>query len=168
MLYRTAMPSPLGELTLYGSETAITAVTMPIWRYQPPENSTECPDLPVFRTAKAWLENYFTGAVLPNIPPLSPVGTPFQLQVWDLLRSIPYGSTVTYGEIARTLAKITGKPTSPRAVGSAVGRNPIAILIPCHRVLGANGTLTGFGGGLDAKRFLLELEGIPYQNETST
>lgn len=163
MLYRTAMPSPLGELTLYSDGNAITAVTMPIWRYQPPENSVESHDLPVFCTAKAWLENYFTAIDSSEIPEFSPAGTPFQLQIWQLLRNIPRGSAVTYGEIARMLEKTTGQRTSPRAVGHAVGRNPVAILIPCHRVLGSGGTLTGFGGGLAAKRFLLDLEGISYR-----
>ena len=164
MLYRTLLPSPVGELTLYSDGTSITAITMPVWRNQPQENSTEFSALPVFQAAKSWLENYFTGIVFKDIPPLSPTGTPFQLQIWQILQSIPLGSSVTYGEIAHRLEELTGQRTSPRAVGNAVGRNPSASLVPCHRVLGADHRLTGFGGGLDAKRFLLDLEGIPYRS----
>ena len=164
MLYRTSLSSPVGVLTLYSDGTSITAITMLVWRHQPQETGMESPDLPVFQTAKRWLENYFTGIVPEEFPPLFPAGTPFQKQIWQILQSIPQGSAVTYGEIARRLEELTGKRTSPRAVGNAVGRNPIAILIPCHRVLGADHRLTGFGGGLEAKRFLLELEGIPYRD----
>lgn len=162
MIYRTTFPSPAGLLTLYSDGTAITAITMPVWRYQPPPGSMESDDLPVFQQAKEWLENYFTGAASQDYPPISVDGTPFQQQVWRILRDIPRGSTLTYGDIARKLEKIADKRTSPRAVGNAVGRNPVAIMIPCHRVLGAGGSLTGFGGGLEAKRFLLDLERIPY------
>lgn len=157
MMYTTFFDSPPGRLTLYSDGTAITAVTMPLWRCKPTETGTETPDLPVFRQAKAWLEKYFTGVDPGELPPLSPAGTPYQLRVWQALEEIPYGSTVTYGELARKLAE-NGHPTSPRAVGGAVGRNPIAIFIPCHRVIGKDGSLTGFGGGMDAKRFLLQLE----------
>lgn len=162
-MYHTFMDSPLGRLTLFSDGQAITAITMPVWRYIPPSGSQENPELSVFRLANRCLGNYFTGADMIDIPPFYPAGTPFQQQVWTLLTEIPRGTAVTYGDIARKLEKINGSPTSPRAVGGAVGRNPIAILIPCHRVLGAGGRITGFGGGLDAKRFLLELEGIPYQ-----
>ena len=163
MMYRTTFSSPAGLLTLYSDGAAITAITMPVWRYQPAPGSTESDDLPVFQQAKSWLENYFTDATPQQLPPLSPAGTPFQQQVWQILREIPHGSTLTYGDVARKLEESTGHRTSPRAVGNAVGRNPVAIMIPCHRVLGAGGSLTGFGGGLDTKRFLLELEGIPYR-----
>ena len=164
MMYYTTFHSPAGLLTLYSDGTAITAITMPVWRYQPNPGSMESDDLPVFQQAKAWLENYYTGSVPQNCPPISAVGTPFQQQVWKILQEIPRSSTLTYGDIARKLEEATGRRTSPRAVGSAVGRNPVAIMIPCHRVLGAGGSLTGFGGGLDAKRFLLDLEGIPYHS----
>ena len=163
-MYHTFMDSPLGLLTLFSDGQAITAITMPVWRYVPPPGSRENLELPVFHSAKRCLENYFTDTDMLELPPLSPVGTPFQQQVWQILSEIPRGTAVTYGDIARKLEKINGSPASPRAVGGAVGRNPIAILIPCHRVLGAGGRITGFGGGLDAKRFLLELEGIPYRD----
>ncbi len=164
MLYRTTFLSPLGSLTLYSVGTAITAITMPVWRHQPATEIIVSDDLPVFRQAKQWLENYFTGSVLTELPPVRTAGTAFQQQVWRILQEIPRGSTLSYGEVARKLEERTGRRTSPRAVGNAVGQNPVAIMIPCHRVLGAGGSLTGFGGGLEAKRFLLELEGISYHN----
>lgn len=162
-MYHTFMDSPLGRLTLFGDGQAITAITMPLWRYVPPSGSEEKADLPIFLQGKMCLENYFTGSDITEFPALSPIGTPFQQQVWQMLREIPRGAFVTYGDIAQRLEEILGRPVSPRAVGGAVGRNPIAIFIPCHRVLGAGARLTGFGGGLDAKRFLLDLEGIPYR-----
>ena len=160
MICTTTFDSPLGQLTLHSDGMAITAVIPPVWRCRPPENGVEMPELPVFQQAKAWLEKYFTGADIPELPPLSPAATPYQRQVWQLLTEIPHGTTRSYGDLARKLEEINGKRTSPRAAGGAVGRNPIAILIPCHRVIGADGSLTGFGGGMDAKRFLLRLEGI--------
>lgn len=109
------------------------------------------------------LDRYFAGEPLDftELDCLSPQGTPFQQAVWQKLREIPYGQTTSYGEIATQL----GKPNAVRAVGGAVGRNPISILIPCHRVLGKNQALTGFGGGLPNKRFLLNLEGIHYKDQ---
>ena len=162
-MYRATVPSPLGLLTLYSDGTAITAITMPVWRYQPPSGSIVSDDLPVFQKAKEWLEKYFTGVAPDAYPPIHTFGTPFQQQVWHILQEIPPGTALTYGEIARKLEETTGRRTSPRAIGNAVGRNPVAIMIPCHRVLGADGRPTGFGGGLEAKRFLLELEGISYR-----
>lgn len=108
------------------------------------------------------LDRYFAGEKLAfqHLDFLAPQGSAFQQSVWEILRKIPYGETISYGEIA----KLLGKPNAMRAVGNAVGRNPISILIPCHRVLGKNQALTGFGGGLPNKRFLLELEGIAYKN----
>ena len=117
-------------------------------------------DLNVFAEAETWLNMYFTGRNPEAFPPLRPEGTPFQKKVWAILRTIPYGSTVTYGAIASRLAGQTGTGRmSAQAVGRAVGRNPISILIPCHRVVGAHGGLTGYAGGLDRKRALLSLEG---------
>jgi methylated-DNA-[protein]-cysteine S-methyltransferase len=101
-----------------------------------------------------WLDAYFDGVDAPFGMPLAPQGTPFQHAVWEALRSIPYGATATYAEIARRI----GRPTAMRAVGAANGRNPIAIVVPCHRVIGADGTLTGYAGGLERKRVLLALE----------
>ncbi|WP_345719197.1 methylated-DNA--[protein]-cysteine S-methyltransferase [Actinomyces procaprae] len=119
------------------------------------------PDEPAaLAAARAWLECYFAGEDPGPIPALAPTGTDFQRRVWDRLRTIPRGQTTTYGRIAADLAAATGRPTSARAVGSAVGRNPISILVPCHRVLGADGSLTGYAGGPDRKAALLRLEGI--------
>ena len=128
-----------------------------------PDGLAEKKDLPVFKSAYLWLEKYF----LRKNPPISGVpikplgGTQFQKIVWKILLEIPYGSTTTYGEIAKEAAGRLGKPNmSAQAVGQAVGQNPISIIIPCHRVIGANGNLTGYRGGIDAKIKLLEIEGI--------
>ena len=110
-------------------------------------------DLPVFRETETWLAAYFAGEDPGFLPKLRPRGTAFQMRVWDLLLTVPFGKTVTYGELAARLGE-----GSPRAVGGAVGRNPISLLIPCHRVLGAGGCLTGYAGGLERKVFLLALE----------
>jgi methylated-DNA-[protein]-cysteine S-methyltransferase len=119
----------------------------------------EQPHLPVFCQTENWLDDYFAGKMPPTLPPLAPVGTDFRKSVWKLLLEIPYGQTTTYGALAQTL-KERGFSTSARAVGGAVGHNPISILIPCHRVLGANGSLTGYAGGVAVKHRLLELEGV--------
>jgi methylated-DNA-[protein]-cysteine S-methyltransferase len=111
---------------------------------------------------RSWLKGYFSGMNSELDLPLAPRGTPFQQAVWKILLRIPRGATITYGEIARKVAEEMGRPhMSAQAVGGAVGRNPIAILIPCHRVVGADGSLTGYAGGLEKKRALLRLEGIP-------
>lgn len=107
-----------------------------------------------------WLDAYFAGSVPGALPPLRLEGTGFQKAVWALLMDIPYGQTTTYGTIAKQLEKQLSKRMSAQAVGGAVGRNPIAILVPCHRVLGANGSLTGYAGGLDKKQALLAIEGL--------
>jgi methylated-DNA-[protein]-cysteine S-methyltransferase len=114
---------------------------------------------PTLEAAAAWLDAYFSGANPGEPPALAPVGTPFQQAVWDELLTIPYGSTTTYGEVARRLSARTGRTESPRAVGSAVGRNPILVMVPCHRVVGASGSLTGYAAGIDRKGRLLRLEG---------
>ncbi len=118
-------------------------------------------DLLVFRKAKEWLDRYFAGG-RPGIGelPLKPNGTAFRHRVWGKLREIPYGTTVTYGDIARHLEREGGKRVSAQAVGGAVGRNPLCVIVPCHRVMGAGGNLTGFGGGIDTKLKLLELEHV--------
>ena len=120
-------------------------------------------EISVFKSANLWLKKYFSGENPPvlNVPIKPLEGTPFQKIVWKILLEIPYGSTITYGEIAREAARRIGKlKMSAQAVGQAVGQNPISIIIPCHRVIGANGNLTGYRGGIDVKIKLLEIEGI--------
>ena len=124
------------------------------------------------RQTAQWLGAYFSGSTLPALPPLAPQGSTFRQAVWKHLLKIPYGQVTTYGTLARTL-RDQGIPAAPQAVGGAVGHNPISILIPCHRVVGADGSLTGYAGGVDKKRFLLELEGadmiwlsIPHRDTT--
>jgi methylated-DNA-[protein]-cysteine S-methyltransferase len=133
-----------------------------------PQNTggIERPDHPVFRALRNWLKKYFSGHNPGDAPfPLAPQGTAFQRQVWDLLRKIPYGALITYGEIAAGLAKERRLASmSAQAVGGAVGHNPISIVIPCHRVVGKDGSLTGYAGGLDKKRALLDLEARPAGN----
>ena len=117
---------------------------------------------PIIKQVKLWLEEYFNGKK-PNLEnlPIKLIGSEFKMLVWSVLKTIPYGKTITYGEIAKTLAKKTNKEKiSARAVGNAVGHNPISIIIPCHRVIGANGKITGYAGGIDKKIALLKLEGI--------
>ena len=114
----------------------------------------------VMAEAIRWLDIYFSGATPDFTPSLHFSGTPFQMEVWNILQTIPYGETMTYGEIASILAKQQGfLSMSAQAVGNAVGRNPVSIIVPCHRVIGANGNLTGYAGGIDKKRALLTLEG---------
>lgn len=152
-------PSPLGSLTLAGTEEALTGLWMAGQRhFGSTLTGAEIlrKDLPLFREAAGWLDAYFSGRhPSPTHLPLDPQGSEFRRRVWEVLRVIPYGSAMTYGEIARVL-----DIPSAQAVGNAVGHNPISILIPCHRVLGAGGRLTGYAGGLERKRFLLALEGM--------
>ena len=166
-MFVTTLSSPLGRLTLASDGAALTGLWLEGQKHFPaiPEDAENVPSLPVFLEAKAWLYAYFAASPLPALPPLAPKGTPFQQAVWALLQEIPYGKTVTYGAATTygAIAEILrqkGVSASARAVGGAVGRNPISILIPCHRVIGADGSLTGYAGGEPAKRALLKLEGI--------
>ncbi len=156
--------SPLGLLTLCSDGTHLTALN--IRTQQTPALSQEEPPLPLFQDVLRWLKTYFSGGIPTALPPLLPSGTPFQQIVWKLLLKIPYGELVSYGAVAKQVAAALGKPRmSAQAVGGAVGRNPIPILIPCHRVIGSNGSLTGYTGGLAIKRALLRLEGVPVVND---
>jgi methylated-DNA-[protein]-cysteine S-methyltransferase len=153
-MHHTVVDSPLGPLTLVAAGDALTGVYMDRQRYRPaPETFGERDDSP-FAEAARQLEEYFAGKRTRFDLSLAPVGTPFQRQVWEALQAIPYGQTVSYGQLADRL----GRPTAARAVGLANGHNPISIIVPCHRVVGANGDLTGYGGGLDRKRRLLDFE----------
>ena len=127
------------------------------------EAAVERDDLPVFRQAAAWLDAYFAKQPLPDLPPLAPRGSDFRQAVWRLLLEIPYGQVTTYGALAQIL-RDRGISAAAQAVGGAVGHNPISILIPCHRVVGADGSLTGYAGGVEKKRFLLALEGVDMTN----
>jgi methylated-DNA-[protein]-cysteine S-methyltransferase len=146
----TIIDSPIGPLRLDADGGGMTSVWMGA------EGSAEDkPEDPVLRRARDQLEAYFAGDLTEFDLPLAPVGTAFQHAVWDLLLKIPFGTTTSYGALAHKL----GKPGAMRAVGLANGRNPLAIIVPCHRVIGADGSLTGYGGGLERKRWLLEHEG---------
>lgn len=150
-------PSPVGELTLVASDTGLAAI---LWENDDPARvrlapQFENPDHPVLRETARQLGQYFAGERWSFDLPLDFHGTDFQKDVWQALLAIPFGETRSYAEIARAV----GRPTAFRAVGAANGRNPISIVAPCHRVIGTNGTLTGFAGGIEAKRHLLALEG---------
>lgn len=148
--------SPVGRLLLTSDEENLTGLWM---TREAPEAGSAEGGCAVLDKARRWLDAYFRGEDRQPDFPLAPKGTEFQKQVWDILLTIPYGGTRTYGDIAREMAARLGKETmSAQAVGQAVGRNPISILIPCHRVVGAKGKLTGYAGGLDKKVWLLRHE----------
>ena len=160
MHYITKYISPLGEITVASDGENIVGLWLEGQKYFAATLGGELREekLPIFERARAWLDIYFSGSE-PNFAlPLAPKGSEFRRAVWEELMHIPYGETVSYGEIARKLEFHVGRKTSARAVGGAVGRNPISIMIPCHRVVGANGSLTGYAGGVDKKIKLLELE----------
>lgn len=162
MTYLTKLASPMGPLSLASDGDSILGLWLEGQKYFAAglESETEeRPDLPVFLQASAWLDAYFEKRNLPPLPPLAPKGSAFRQKVWKLLLEIPLGETATYGGLTEKL-KASGIPASPQAVGGAVGHNPISIIIPCHRVVGADGSLTGYAGGVKKKRFLLELEGV--------
>ena len=159
MIYTAHYTSPLGGITLTSDGMALTGLYFDGEPGCPPYDAAHKKNLPVFGEVMRWLVLYFAGKEPDFMPVLNPTGTAFQQAVWDILRTIPYGGTTTYGAIAKRLEKVTGKRMSAQAVGGAVGRNPISILIPCHRVIGADGSLTGYAGGLDKKAYLLGLEG---------
>lgn len=167
MEYYAQVSSPLGMLTLRSSGQAVTG----LWIGEPgsdiPPSSYQkgSGEIPVLQALTEWLRIYFRGEN-PSFSILcEPEGTDFQQRVWHQIQRVPYGQMMTYGEIARILNREKPEhPTSPRAVGQAVGRNPIPIVIPCHRIIGAGSRLTGYAGGLDKKIRLLRLEGIPAQH----
>lgn len=163
MQYTAVYQSPLGPITLAADGQALTGLWFEGQRYDRRglDQAGEEKGLPVLRQAKAWLDIYFSGVAPDFTPPLRFTGTAFQNQVWTILAAIPYGQTRTYGDIARELAHCQGLARmSAQAVGGAVGRNRISIIVPCHRVVGADGSLTGYAGGLRKKAELLRLEGI--------
>ncbi len=144
MHYTQTISSPLGNILLSADEVGLTGLWFDVER-----------ETPILMDTKRWLDVYFTGREPDFTPPLHPAGSPFRQAVWQLLLEIPYGQTTTYGALAKRLG---GVRMSAQAVGGAVGHNPISIIVPCHRVVGANGSLTGYAGGLDRKIRLLEIE----------
>ena len=154
MRYQTKIDSPIGTLTLVADDDALTEVRFPNATQDDDIDMVDVADHPVLRQAADELWEYFGGTRIDFDVPLDPRGTAFQLAAWSALRTIPYGETVSYGEQAKRL----GDPGKARAVGAANGRNPLPIIVPCHRVVGANGHLTGFGGGIETKAWLLDHE----------
>lgn len=155
--------SPLGELLLAADEVGLTGLWFEGQKFFANQLGKNCveEENETLRLAKAWLDDYFAGKEPKQMIPLHPVGTEFQMQVWKILCNIPYGKTITYGEIAREIAERRGiRRMSAQAVGGAVGHNKIGIIIPCHRVIGQDGSLTGYAGGLDKKVALLKIEGV--------
>lgn len=168
MEYLTQFESPLGNLYITADEVGLTGVAfeqdkgnrLPVDL----NNLKYSDNQPVLMDAKLWLSLYFFGSVPDFLPDFSLKGTDFCKQVWKIVEKIPYGSSMTYGEIANLVAKQRGTKASPQAVGNAVAKNPIAIIIPCHRVLAAGFGIGGYSAGLTRKRYLLELEHIEYRN----
>src|SRR5713101_4487980 len=160
MPFFTRFPSPVGELILTASDSALTGVYFPTSRHGPPPTAKagwledDGKGL-ILSRARQQLAEYFARARMTFDLPLAAAGSEFEHRVWDALVTIPFGATTSYGEIARRL----GDARNARAVGAANAKNPIPIVVPCHRVIGANGDLTGFGGGIERKRWLLEHEG---------
>lgn len=163
MQYTAKYQSPLGEMLMAADAVGLTGLWFAGGKFYAagldPEH--EEGNLPVFESVKKWLDLYFSGKEPDFMPPIHLIGSPFRLDVWKLLMQIPYGQTVTYGELAKAIAKKRGiSRMSAQAIGGAVGHNEISIIVPCHRVVGADGSLTGYAGGMDKKERLLTLEGV--------
>ena len=161
MKYVNHYESPLGRILLAADDAGLTGLWFEGQKYYArtldPDNIVL--DLPVFQESKKWLDIYFSGQEPDFAPPVHMTGTDFQIRVWEILRRIPYGTTITYGEIAHRIAEQKRMPhMSAQAVGGAVGHNKVSILVPCHRVVGKNGSLTGYAGGIERKIKLLALE----------
>ena len=157
MTYTQAFSSPLGNILLAADDVGLAGVWFETQKYfalrLPAE--VEARETPTLTDTKRWLDVYFSGREPDFTPPLHPVGSPFQQKIWELLLQIPYGQTTTYGALAK---RLNAGRMSAQAVGGAVGHNEISIIVPCHRVVGTNGSLTGYAGGLDRKIKLLEIE----------
>ena len=167
MIYTLKYSSPLGGILLAADEVGLTGLWFDGAKYfadSLPAEHTEG-ETPILAEAVRWLDIYFTGREPDFMPPLHPIGSAFRQSVWEILLQIPYGQTVTYGEIARQLADKQGiAKMSAQAVGGAVGHNEISVIIPCHRVVGTSGSLTGYAGGVDKKAALLKLERVDMSN----
>jgi methylated-DNA-[protein]-cysteine S-methyltransferase len=165
MYYSTIYPSPIGTITLACDGVNLVGLWIEGQKYYGDtlsEKMVEKNDILIFSDAKKWLDMYFAGEKpAASELPLAPIGGEFRQGVWGILCEIPYGEVITYGDIAKKMAvKMNKKSMSSQAVGGAVGHNPISIIIPCHRVVGVNGSLTGYAGGISTKLKLLELEGV--------
>lgn len=161
MEYIYIYDSPIGVLTMAGTEDNLTGLWISGQKYYASTLNEDAvlKQVPVFKTTANWLDIYFSGKNPSFTPPLLPKGSAFRQAVWAELLKIPYGQTLTYGDIAKKIAEETGKATmAAQAVGGAVGHNPISVIIPCHRVVGAGGSLTGYAGGIGIKEKLLKLE----------
>jgi methylated-DNA-[protein]-cysteine S-methyltransferase len=161
------LPSPIGPLTLVAEAGRLAALYLDMQRHRPDEDSLGSPGDPAaapFAAAARQLADYFAGQLTEFDLPLGPSGTDFQRRVWAALQTIPYGQTWSYAQLAGKV----GRASAVRAVGLANGKNPIALVIPCHRVIGSDGSLTGYGGGLDRKRFLLDLESASSRTQAGT
>ena len=159
----TTYESPLGTLTLYATASALVGLTFPTQSitFQEPVVIDETIPSPILRQTIQWLDQYSVGQVPTMIIPLAPQGTAFQQTVWSQLQHIPYGTSLTYGELSQRVFN-SPIPKGSQAIGSAVGANPISLIIPCHRILGKGKTLTGYTGGLSIKRALLSIEHIDF------
>ena len=163
MQYITTYRSPLGEILLAADEIGLTGLWFDGEKFYAdsldPEHEER--NVPVFDVVKKWLDIYFSGHEPDFMPPVHMIGSEFRQRVWKILREIPYGETITYGALAKRLARERGlERMSAQAVGGAVGHNEISIIVPCHRVVGSDGSLTGYAGGIDKKERLLILEGV--------
>lgn len=161
MQYTSRYVSPLGGMLMAADGTGLTGLWFEEQKHfaRGLDNENEERELTLFRDVRRWLDAYFSGREPDFMPPLHLIGTAFEREVWAVLRAIPYGETTTYGAIAAQLARQRALAhMSAQAVGGAVGRNPISVIVPCHRVLGADGSLTGYAGGIERKRRLLALE----------
>ena len=159
--------SPLGGITLASDGTALSGLWFDGQKYfgGTLKGGYVEREVPVFCQVRRWLDKYFSGKAPDFLPPLAmECASPFRKTVWEILLSIPFGSTLTYGLIAARMQSETGKRVSAQAVGGAVGHNPISVIIPCHRVVGSDGSLTGYAGGLDKKLALLKLEGADFSS----
>lgn len=161
MVYTCQIDTPLGAMTAAAENGALTGLWFVGQKYYPLKTDAwiNKPEQAVFQALRVWLADYFSGKAGVFAGRVAPAGTSFQKTVWEILMTIPFGQTTTYGDIAGKIATERGLPSmSAQAVGGAVGHNPVSILIPCHRVVGSNGSLTGYAGGLEKKKALLELE----------
>ncbi len=157
---RCSYASPIGELILAAEDGFVKGVWFTDQKHFPDDLGNESDDAETLEALKGWLDRYFKGEKpSPQELRLAPEGSEFSKRVWGLLLEIPYGSTVTYGELAKRLEAESGRKAFARAVGGAVGRNPVSIVIPCHRVIGSGGALTGYAAGVERKEWLLRAEG---------